>query len=83
MESPDKRLLRSGIKDKDVRLKHPVFQDKYEILSSLGEGKTSKVYLCRSIEDPKKEIALKLLRAEFLESDKDSVKSVEREIKIL
>ena len=33
--------------------KHPVFNDKYEIISSLGEGNTSKVYLCRSIENPK------------------------------
>jgi hypothetical protein len=33
--------------------KHPIFNDKYEIISSLGEGNTSKVYLCRSIEKPK------------------------------
>jgi len=57
--------------------KHPVFNDEYEILSSLGEGNTSKVYLCRSIKDPKKQVALKLLREEFLNRDKDSVKAVE------
>jgi serine/threonine protein kinase len=47
-------------------MKHPVFNKKYEILSSLGEGNTSKVYLVRSLEDPKKQFALKLLREEFL-----------------
>ena len=63
--------------------KHPVFNKEYEILSSLGEGNTSKVYLCRSLADPKKQVALKLLREEFLSRDKDSVKAVEQEIQIL
>lgn len=52
-------------------------------MSSLGEGNTSKVYLCRSIKDPKKSIALKLLREEFLNRDENSIKSVEQEIQIL
>ena len=63
--------------------KHPIFNQKYEILSSLGEGNTSKVYLVRSIAEPKKQFALKLLREEFLNRDKDSIKSVEQEIQIL
>ena len=63
--------------------KHPIFNQKYEILSSLGEGNTSKVYLVRSLADPKKQFALKLLREEFLNRDKDSIKSVEQEIQIL
>ena len=63
--------------------KHPIFNDKYEIISSLGEGNTSKVYLCRLIENPKLEVALKLLREEFLQRDEDSIKSVEQEIQIL
>ena len=49
-------------------------------MSSLGEGNTSKVYLARSIADPKKQVALKLLREEFLSRDADSIKSVEQEI---
>jgi len=52
-------------------------------LSSLGEGNTSKVYLCRSLKDPKKQVALKLLREEFLNRDSNSIKSVEQEIQIL
>jgi len=31
--------------------KHPVFKNKYHILSSLGEGHTSKVYMAEGIED--------------------------------
>jgi len=37
----------------------------------------------RSIKEPKKQFALKLLREEFLSRDKDSIKSVEQEIQIL
>ena len=61
----------------EKKMKYPVFNKKYEIISSLGEGNTSKVYLVRSIEDPKKQFALKLLREEFLNRDKESIKSVE------
>jgi len=56
---------------------HPVFNGKYHIVSSLGEGNTSKVYLVKSIEDPKKQYALKLIRDEFLKRDRDSICSVE------
>lgn len=63
--------------------KHPIFNNEYEILSSLGEGNTSKVYLARSIKDPSKQVALKLLREEFLQRDADSIRSVEQEIQIL
>ena len=66
-----------------TKSKHPVFNHEWEILSSLGEGNTSKVYLCRSLKDPKQKIALKLLREEFLQRDGDSIKSVEQEIQIL
>ena len=65
------------------KAKHPVFNGEYEILSSLGEGNTSKVYLCRSMTDKKKYVALKLLREEFLSRDASSIKSVEQEIQIL
>jgi serine/threonine protein kinase len=70
MKSPTKKALKN-------KMKHPLFINEYEILSSLGEGNTSKVYLVRSIKDPKKQFALKLLREEFLQRDKDSIKSVE------
>merc|ERR1711939_33855 len=63
--------------------KHPIFNDQYEILSSLGEGNTSKVYLCRSLKNPKEMMALKLLRDEFLSRDEKSIKAVEKEIQIL
>merc|ERR1712159_828681 len=74
-----------GVKSNDTqkKQKHPIFNGEWEILSSLGEGNTSKVYLCRSLKDPKQKIALKLLREEFLQRDGDSIKSVEKEIQIL
>merc|ERR1711981_1037637 len=75
--------IANGKTETSKKQKHPIFNGEYEILSSLGEGNTSKVYLARSIKDPKKKIALKLLREEFLQRDKDSIKSVEQEIQIL
>lgn len=63
--------------------KHPIFNNQYEILQSLGEGNTSKVYLAKDVSDPTKTVALKLLREEFLQRDSDSIKAVESEIQIL
>ena len=62
--------------------KHPIFNQEWEILSSLGEGNTSKVYKVRNIKTGGF-AALKLLREEFLQRDKSSIKSVEQEIQIL
>ena len=45
--------------------KHPIFNGEWEILSSLGEGNTSKVYAARNL-NTKETVALKLLREEFL-----------------
>jgi serine/threonine protein kinase len=67
----------------NAKQKHPVFNGEWEILQSLGEGNTSKVYLVRNLADPKKLQALKLLREEFLQRDQDSIKAVEQEIQIL
>jgi serine/threonine protein kinase len=62
---------------------HPVFNGKFEILKSLGEGHTSKVYLARNIEDPNQHVAVKILKDEFLRRDNDSILSVHNEITIL
>ena len=37
--------------DSGGKQKHPIFNGKWEILSSLGEGNTSKVYMARNMED--------------------------------
>ena len=62
---------------------HPIFNGAYEILKSLGEGNTSKVYLGRSIENPANHVAIKILKEEFLKRDQDSILSVHNEITIL
>lgn len=62
--------------------KHPVFMNKMEILKSLGEGNTSKVYLARNIKDGTF-CALKILKEEFLRKDADSILAVQNEIMIL
>jgi len=68
----------------NVPAKHPIFNNQYEILKSLGEGNTSKVYLARSINDQSaKQVAIKILKEEFLRRDEDSILSVQNEITIL
>lgn len=62
---------------------HPIFNGTYEILKSLGEGNTSKVYLARSLANPALHVALKILKDEFLKRDHDSILSVHNEITIL
>ena len=62
---------------------HPIFNGTYEILKSLGEGNTSKVYLARSLVNPADHVALKILKDEFLRRDHDSILSVHNEITIL
>jgi len=64
------------------RLRHPVFNGEFEIIKSLGEGNTSKVYLGRSLTTGTF-AAIKILKEEFLRRDEDSILSVHNEITIL
>lgn len=59
-----------------------MFNEKYEILKSLGEGNTSKVYLGKAL-DGDNYVAIKILKEEFLRRDTDSIVSVQNEITIL
>ena len=61
----------------------PIFNGKFEILKSLGEGNTSKVYLGRLIGGNDQYAAIKILKEEFLNRDQDSIVSVHNEITIL
>jgi serine/threonine protein kinase len=66
-----------------AKQQHPIFNGKYEILKSLGEGNTSKVYLARCLVNPLNHVAVKILKDEFLRRDNDSILSVHNEITIL
>lgn len=61
----------------------PILNGKYQMLSTLGEGNTSKVYLAQTLEEPKYYVAIKILREEFLARDEDSRKAVANEVYIL
>ena len=43
-----------------------IFNDKYEVMKELGSGKTSKVFLCRELEEPFNLVAVKLYKSEYL-----------------
>ena len=62
--------------------KYPIFNGTYELLGSLGEGTTSKVYKARNINDNTM-VALKLLREDYLQKEDDAITAVENEIQIL
>lgn len=64
------------------RKAHPIFNGQYEVIKSLGEGNTSKVYLGRHVENGTF-AAIKILKEEFLNRDKESIRSVHNEITIL
>lgn len=68
---------------KQLPSQYPVFNNKFHILKSLGEGHTSKVYLGQAISYPYTQVAIKVLKEEFLLKDKNGLQSVENEITIL
>ena len=65
-----------------ARQTHPIFNGQYEVIKSLGEGNTSKVYLGRHTQNGTF-AAIKILKEEFLRRDTDSILSVHNEITIL
>lgn len=61
----------------ETQRKHPIFNDKYEITSSLGHGKTSKVYLANEIGKPENTVAIKIFREEYLLEADENVHCIE------
>ena len=65
--------------------KHPVFNGKYNITEQIGQGNTSKVYLGEAVDatvQPQK-VAIKILKAEFIDRSEDNLQSFRNEIIIL
>jgi len=69
--------MEKSSKSSEKAKKYSKFNDEYHVIESLGEGKTSRVYLCHEIKDPSKKVALKLVRQDFLSKDKAAIKSIE------
>lgn len=74
--SPAPPLLKQSIDAQGGR-KHPIFNDKYEITTSLGHGKTSKVYLANEIGKPESTVAIKIFREEYLLEAEENVHCIE------
>lgn len=68
---------------KQLPNQYPVFNKQFNILKSLGEGHTSKVYLAQSIAQPSLLVAIKVIKEEFIAKEKDAFTSVENEVTIL
>ena len=76
-------LIKQTIDTQQAVRKHPIFNDKYEITTSLGHGKTSKVYLANEIGKPESTVAIKIFREEYLLEAEENVHCIEQEIEIL
>lgn len=63
--------------------KHAIFNGQYDVIQSLGEGRTSKVFQANERGDPSKSVALKLISYNYLAENEENVHSVEKEIEIL
>ncbi len=64
------------------QLNCPIFNKHYLLLSKLGEGKTSKVYLAQHITE-KVFVAVKVIREEFLHQGEAHRESVIKEVTVL
>lgn len=60
--------------------KWPIFMGEYEIIQNLGSGNTAKVYLGRSLTDPSRCIAIKIMKTEYLRRSEKIIKNIEQEI---
>ena len=59
------------------------FNDEYKIEKQIGQGTSSKVYLCSLLSDPTKKVALKLIREDWLKEDPKNIHDIEKEIQTL
>ena len=50
-------------------MQHPVLNGKYALMSRLGEGNTSKVYLAQTLDVSQQLVAIKIIKDEFLQKD--------------
>jgi len=57
--------------------RYSTFNSQYHVIDSLGEGMTSKVFLCRCLKDPEKLFALKLIREDFLMKETNPLQIVQ------
>jgi len=51
--------------------RYAIFNGRYELIRPLGEGLTSKVYLCRELKNYRNEVALKIFRKWYLRRRKN------------
>lgn len=64
-------------------IQYSIFSGRYELLKKLGDGSTSRVYLCRKLSNPRKKFALKIFRHQYLQNKELGITQIEEEIKIL
>lgn len=58
----------------------PIFNNEFQILKKLGSGSTANVYHARSIIEPTKEVALKIIKNKWIEETKDALTTIQKEI---
>lgn len=66
-----------------LKRQYSVFNGKYELITLLGQGKTSDVHLARDIKNPRKQYAVKIYHEDFIEDHDEIIRLVRKEIEIL
>ena len=66
MENTSNKITERKVSDLGTTSKkYPIFNNKYEILNVCGDGNSSKVFMCQSIEDNSQKVAIKVMREDF------------------
>lgn len=69
---------------KVVMPQYPILNGKYALMSRLGEGNTSKVYLAQTVDASKTMVAIKIIKDDFLSKDPAGAKkAVQSEVSTL
>lgn len=63
----------NNLNGSESRKKNIVLNDKYELISLLGNGKTAMVYLAKSIKNPNEQVAIKILKRKFLQKESEAL----------
>jgi len=61
---------------------NPVFNNEYEIIRKLGSGSTANVFLGRSLKQPSKKVAIKVIKQMWIKTAKNAYSMIEKELEM-
>ena len=64
--------INTDIKQKGRQPPNLTFNDIYKVEKCIGEGSSSKVYLCSVIDEPNEKVAIKVIKNEWLQENTEN-----------